>query len=57
MTISIDPEQAFWWVAGVGLLVAVGCVAADTALNAVRTVAALTRRGGRPAGDTGKGNG
>jgi hypothetical protein len=41
MTLTLDAEQVFWWLAGAGVLIAVWCLLADTALNAVRLVLSL----------------
>lgn len=43
MTISIDPEQAFWWAALAGVLVALWCLLADTAVKVVRTAVEMSR--------------
>lgn len=47
MTLTVDAEQVFWWIAGLGVCVAVWCLLADTALNVVR-VAVETSRPNRP---------
>lgn len=49
MTLIVDAEQVFWWLAGLGVSLAVWCLLADTALNAVRLLYSLSSDRPRPA--------
>lgn len=43
MTFTFDPEQAFWWVAILAVLVAAWCVLADTGMGLARLALDLDR--------------